>query len=741
MKNKNTKSLFLALFLSLVITALSSLYRANFERPFFSSFDYIFFDFKQKFFLNQESTEDKITTVEIDESTLIEFGRWPWPRELTASLIEKIIQKGASRVILDIVFSELSDEKNDLVLKNTIEKYKDKVVLGAYVNSFARTASDLEKKCLQDFIFTKKNAKTTENWSQSKTYHSQYSLKFDEHYKEILTEYLQEKNKSSVFDLADSELFYLTIQHGRRVGDFCNSLDHSRKSHYFQKYTPSNVILNYDDLQSVADKTGVFSVLPDQDGSIRRYYVNYKLVDLAIPTSAGIVDQKNSTVNAFWINYTNKTPIRVEASKILKDEKIDLTGQVVLLGVTSPGVYDIRKTPISEALPGTYILAQAASNLINANYLLYWSYSDLFLFLFLFALSLLLVFHKKMKWGNSVYWFLGVIVVLTTLEFVLFKNNIFFWSFEFYFFWGALFIVNNYLYYKEESSQKVFIKLLFSKYVSDNVVQDILNSPEKINLSGEKKKLSIFFSDIRSFTTLSEKLDPIVISQFLNTYFDPMVETIKTHDGTVDKFIGDGLMAFFGAPIESPHNARNACLSALKCIENLYGINEKIKGTINTEVTVGIGLNLQEVFVGNIGSSNLQSYTVIGDGVNLAARLQALTKKYAVKIIVAESIYYECKSEFIFKKLDQVKVKGRLEPIWIYELCESITSEEADFAQAYEELLNDFFSQNLSKARIKLDQLLMKSPNDTLLGIINSRLVEIEKKPDLNWELNKYGSS
>lgn len=724
-----------------MVSGANYLYSLNFQRSFFSSFDYIFYDLKQNLFFKPESIESKITAVEIDEATLIEFGRWPWPRQKTAELIEKIIQKGASHVILDIVFSELSDSENDQILKNTIEKYKDKIVLGAYVNDYVMSGSTIEKQCLQDFIFSKKNFNATSLWSNSVSYISQYNKIFDMHYEEILSQYLVSKNKKSVFELADTELFYLTIMHGRAVGEYCRSLDTTQKAKIFKSYTPSNVVLNYDAVQSIASSTGVFSVLPDSDGSIRRYYLKYKMADLAIPTSAGALGLNQSAPNEFWINYSEKIPLRISAAKVLKNEDIDLRNQIVLLGITAPGVYDIRKTPISEAFPGTYILAQATSNLKNSNYLLYWKHADLLFFTLLIGLCFLLIFHKKLQWSVSVIWFGGILFSLLALEYILFIQNLFFWSFGFYFFWGWLFIVNNYLFYKEESMQKIFIKRLFSKYVSDNVVRDILNSPEKINLSGEKKKLSIFFSDIRSFTTLSEKLDPVVISQFLNAYFDPMVETIKKHEGTVDKFIGDGLMAFFGAPVDNSKNARNACLSALNCIANLKLINEKIKATINTEITVGIGLNLQEVFVGNIGASNLQSYTVIGDGVNLAARLQALTKKYAAQIIVSESIFNDCQTEFIFKKLDQVKVKGRLEPIWIYELYEKATAEEKKHIREFEEILNCFFSKKLIEARSKINELIGLYPNDTALGIINSRLIEIEKDEILNWESYKYGSS
>lgn len=741
MTSKIAKPFIVALLFSVSIGFLHYFYILNFGQSFFKSFDYIFFDFKQKLFLDPKSQEEKITIVEIDESSLIELGRWPWPRKQIAELIEKIIEKGAETIVLDIVFSEASDETNDAALARVIEKYSDKIILGSYINSYAVTNSRDEKKCLQDFIFTKKNSKTTELWSQTKNYKSKHTHDFDRLYQENLNHYLSEKISSTIFDLNDSELFYLTNEHAKLIMEYCRQLRSGTDSIFFKRQTPSNIILNIDALQDVASYTGAFSVMPDTDGAIRRYYSEYKIAELSIPSSAGVKYLNQSPPHFFWINFTQKTPLKITASKLLRSPDINLNGQVVLLGITSPGVYDIRKTPIHEALPGTFILAQAASNLKNKNYLTYWQHSYLLFVLLAAVLCLLLLFNNSLRWAHSVGTFIAALLTILIIEYSLFVNNLFFWSFDFYLLWSIFFVINNYLFYKKEAAQKNFIRTTFSKYVSENVVNDILNSPDKINLSGEKKNLTILFSDIRNFTSMSENLDPIVISDFLNTYFDPMVETIKKNNGTVDKFIGDGLMAFFGAPIANKNNSQNACMSALQCIQNLEEINIKISRTIKTNISVGIGLNQQEVFVGNIGANNLQSYTVIGDGVNLAARLQALTKKYAVQIIVSESVYRSCHQHFSFRKLDLVKVKGRLEQIWIYELRSSSGLADNNYVAAYEALLADFFNKNLKEARNKINQLLQLYPNDTPISILHARLLEIEKNPVANWESFKFGSS
>ena len=739
-KSKAGLKLFFIVTFVACATLMIESYRHLEQKPLLASLNYSYYDFKQKIAIDSNSVEPAILVVEIDDTSLLQLGRWPWPRKITADLIESLFQRGADKIVLDIIFAEASDNANDQALIEVIKKHKDQIVLGSYVSHSVGTNSAAEIACLEEYIFTKKNNIVTEFWRNGKTHTKKYQQELDVLYLNVVQQQLVLLAKKTIFDLTDSELTYINSEYAKQTADFCHSLEN--KASFFAEKTeiPSDVLLNFDQLQNESPATGVFSVSPDGDGSIRRYYFSYPLSQFSIPSSSGLLGSEGFNKKPFWINYSKKIPLKISALEILKDKNIDLKGQTVFLGVTSPGVYDIRKTPVAAAFPGTYILAQAASNILNKNYFSYWPWAFMISVLFILLLAMQTIYlNQKLSWKQSLLFLAALLLALVSTEYILSLFQYFFWSLELFVFWMAAFILNNYLYYRKEITQKAYIKSIFSKYIADHIVEDLLKNPDKINLVGEKRNLAIFFSDIRNFTSISEKLDPLLISRFLNIYFNPMVQIIKSNHGTVDKFIGDGLMSFFGAPVPHGLNSENACLAALQSIQALAGINAQLKNEIESKISIGIGLNEQEVFVGNIGAEQLQSYTVIGDGVNLAARLQGLTKKYQMQIITSESIYEKNKHKFSFKKLDCVQVKGRAEAIWIYALLQDATHQQRD--TRFEKILDLFFAQQLKLARFELDQYLHLYPSDSPANIIASRLKSIEENPASNWDTFKYGSS
>jgi adenylate cyclase len=212
------------------------------------------------------------------------------------------------------------------------------------------------------------------------------------------------------------------------------------------------------------------------------------------------------------------------------------------------------------------------------------------------------------------------------------------------------------------------MKLAFSKYVSKDVVEEILRNENAIELRGQKLFMSVYFSDIRGFTEFSEKMDPLELSELLNKYFTPMSAIITKHQGTIDKYIGDAVMAMFGAPINYPDHATQACRAALQCVQALENINRDFQARGWPRIDIGIGINSGYMNAGNIGSETIQNYTVIGDSVNLASRLESLNKEYHTHIIISEYTYEIVKAHFECRELDTVNVKGKKEPVRIYEL-------------------------------------------------------------------------
>jgi len=221
-----------------------------------------------------------------------------------------------------------------------------------------------------------------------------------------------------------------------------------------------------------------------------------------------------------------------------------------------------------------------------------------------------------------------------------------------------------------EQKQKKQIRQTFSKFVSKSVVDELLKDPDKIQLGGENKRLTVLFSDIRSFTSLSEKLTPQELVHHLNEYLEAMTDLIIKEGGTLDKYVGDEVMAFWGAPLPQENHAFLACKSALEQMEKLRELNEKWKSEGKYQLNIGIGLNSGDMVVGNMGSSSRMDYTLMGDNVNLGARLEGTNKIYKTNIIISEYTYEEVKDQVIVRELDLIRVKGKVKPVRIYELID-----------------------------------------------------------------------
>lgn len=350
-------------------------------------------------------------------------------------------------------------------------------------------------------------------------------------------------------------------------------------------------------------------------------------------------------------------------STFLKDKN-------VIIGATAIGIYDIRTTPLDINYPGPEIHATALSNLLNNQFLTYdrnepQRSSIIFFILVLFS-SILFI---KLGIRNSALLYLSLSLLLVLIQRSNYEQGVVFQSSFLYFIllFIAYFTAIIYKYFFQSKKSKE-IKMAFSKYVSKDVVNEILKNEGAIELRGQKLHMSVYFSDIRGFTSFSEKMDPVELSELLNKYFTPMSAIITKHQGTIDKYIGDAIMAMFGAPINYKNHAQKACEAALECTEALKNLNIEFAKRNWPEIKIGIGINTGYMNAGNIGSETIQNYTVIGDSVNLASRIESLTKEYGVSIIITEYTFKEVREYFNCKELDQVKVKGKEQPIRIYEL-------------------------------------------------------------------------
>ena len=222
-----------------------------------------------------------------------------------------------------------------------------------------------------------------------------------------------------------------------------------------------------------------------------------------------------------------------------------------------------------------------------------------------------------------------------------------------------------------EGREKRKMKRLFGQYVSKDVYDQLVANPDLARLGGQRRQMTVLFSDIRGFTTVSEKGQPEEIVAILNEYFTRMVEIVFAHKGTLDKFVGDMVMALFGAPLDDPHHAEHAVDAALEMIRELNRLNEKWAAEGRPALDIGIGISTGPMIAGNIGSEAIMSYTVIGDSVNLGARLESLNKEYGTRIIISQATREALPGRYQFRPLGDVVVKGKTRPVAIFEVKEN----------------------------------------------------------------------
>jgi adenylate cyclase len=285
--------------------------------------------------------------------------------------------------------------------------------------------------------------------------------------------------------------------------------------------------------------------------------------------------------------------------------------------------------------------------------------------------------------------------------------------------------------YIHEEREKRKIRGAFQYYLNASVINDMLKDPAKLKLGGDKKNLSVMFSDIRGFTTISEKLTPEELVALLNEYLTAMTNKVFQYDGLLDKYIGDAIMAVFGAPLDQADHAHRACLTALGMMKELRALQKKWEQEGRPVINIGIGVNSGDMVVGNMGSEMRFDYTVMGDMVNLASRLEGTNKEYGTNIIVSEFTYNMVKDAMCCRELDGVRVKGKLKPVKIYELlCEK--KDEADcrsLLDAFAGALALYRKGNWDEAIAAFQKVLDIKPDDFVSAMYVERCRNLKEHP------------
>ncbi len=454
-----------------------------------------------------------------------------------------------------------------------------------------------------------------------------------------------------------------------------------------------------------------------------------------LPAKELLNDKKTATVSQAKFNSQTK---RWETLEFEVDKAEFINGKSFIFGATAIGVYDLRVTPFEKAFPGPETHLNMLANLFDKNFIKTVSNEKkIMLFSILVVGGLFSIFIAQ---SGAVIGFsltaLCLIVVFVLDQYLLKQGLVTTMALPAIF---VLFLYTALTFYKylTEERKKKHLRSTFSKYVSPAIVDEILKDPENIELGGKKIRMSVSFSDVRGFTTISEKLDPSALSDVLNMYLTPMTNIIFQNKGTLDKYMGDAIMAFFGAPIYFPDHATHACRCALQSIEKLKQIQLEFKAKNLPEIDIGIGINTGDMSVGNMGSDIVRSYTVMGDSVNLGSRLEGINKEYGTRIIISQFTHAEVKDKFVTREVDQVKVKGKNEPVKIFELiAEGSTTKEINamllaFNQGYTEYQMKKFTEAISSFKKGLATV----PNDPVCELYIERCEEyLVEPPPENWD-------
>jgi adenylate cyclase len=300
-----------------------------------------------------------------------------------------------------------------------------------------------------------------------------------------------------------------------------------------------------------------------------------------------------------------------------------------------------------------------------------------------------------------------------------------------------LFALNMSYGYFVESRTKRQITNLFGQYVPKEVVVEMSEHPEQVSMEGEAREMSILFSDVRGFTSISEGLDPKELSLLMNEFLTPLSRIIYKHRGTIDKYMGDCIMAFWGAPLRDERHAYQAILAGLEMQHTLEDLQAHFKEHGWPEIRIGVGINSGRVSVGNMGSEVRVAYTVMGDAVNLASRLEGITKEYGAKVLVGEHTK-DSAPEFVYRELDLVRVKGKDKPVAIFEplgLIGEVGNDELNEIKLFHQMLREYRKREWEKAELQLFNLQKFSTDNKLYQVYSERIAYFRNNPpDENWD-------
>ncbi len=640
----------------LVVTLLLQIYKVE---PF-ESFSLRFNDIN--FELQDKKPNPNIVFVAVDEPSVNEYGRWPWDREKLAKGIDALSQ--ADVVLMDMIFSEPTSSAQDAILGESLSS------LNASVCGF----------------FLRHNAT------------------------QVITDDELEVLSDSSLDLLQSQI-----------------AEYSKPNFASAPFAEINIL----SILESCTMSGSFSTVRASDDKLRAYPVSMYFQNLLYP-SLGVqglrlklnediqrvddnivkIGEKEIPLNSeglIRLNFYNEDQYKIISFLDVAQGKVNpeyFKGKIIVLGITEVGAGDVVSTPIG-SIPGPLLHYTFISNFLENHMIIEPKNVTSYLIVFMVLLPFILIFVFKKILHRAVLNIAIYLLVYTYVRYLFIDQMLYIDLFyPLISLILSLVAVEAVAFTIQENSSK-FMRGAFSSYLSGDLLDQLIANPDALSLGGESKELSILFSDIRGFTTISESMDPVSLINLLNRYFTPMTNSVLENGGMLDKYIGDAVMAFFNAPVDIKKHADASCKSALEMIDRLDILNKELEKENINPIKIGIGINTADVVVGNMGSDSRFNYTVIGDGVNLASRVEGLTKNYGVDILITEFTVAKISDYFIYREIEPVKVKGKDVAVLLYELMK-INDESKIIKELYDKALSVYKSENLKEAQMLFNSLVEK---------------------------------
>ncbi len=600
-------------------------------------------------------TPQPVVIVDIDEASLAEYGQWPWPRTLIADLIRQIFTAGAAAVAFDVIFAE-----------------PDRSSPGAVAESLRGVDEGL-RETLRGLPGN--DALMAQMLKQTRVVLGQTGL-----------------GASAAVGAADRPLKFVSVA-------LVGTRDVDPKDFLIEF---GSAVQNIPVLQEAASGVGMITVNPERDGIVRRVPAVLNVKDQIAPALSlellrvatgqatyALKTQKGGVEGVviagtmiptdrhgrIWVNYSGHRPERfVSATQVLGGTapKESLAGKLVLVGISAAALHDIRSTPVDRSIPGVEVHAEILETVLSQAHLTRPHIAlggelvvTALVGLLIIALVPLLGALWTLILGAALAaslgagsWYLYVAEgLLVDVAFTMTAGLLLY----------AVLVYENYL---REERQRRQVRGAFSQYLSPALVEQLAENPDRLVLGGETRDMTILFCDVRGFTTISErfKTDPQGLTTLINRLLTPLTDAILETGGTIDKYMGDCIMAFWNAPLDDPDHAAHACQAALTMLARLERLNQERRAEAEAagedflELKVGIGINTGDCTVGNVGSSQRFDYSVLGDAVNLASRLEGQSKNYGVEVVVGSRTAAAVGQRLALLELDMIAVKGKREP-------------------------------------------------------------------------------